>query len=96
MNTLERLKKEIDKEELIEIARDLIRIPSENPPGDETEVANVVKNWLKKFGFKIKEYKSKEKRVNVIGTIEGNKSGKTLIWNGHMDVVPAGDLNSWK
>lgn len=35
-------------------------------------------------------------RVNVIGELKGGEKGKTLIWNGHTDVVPAGDLNLWR
>src|SRR6476469_9666128 len=32
--------------------------------------------------------------LGVIGTM-GNGQGKSLIFNGHIDVVPAGDLANW-
>ncbi|MEP6986512.1 MAG: M20/M25/M40 family metallo-hydrolase, partial [Chloroflexota bacterium] len=32
--------------------------------------------------------------LGVVGTM-GNGDGKSLIFNGHIDVVPAGDLANW-
>jgi len=93
----ELIEKEIDERELVELAKDLVSIPSENPPGDEERVSKVLIKWLHKIGFDVKTYTPKEKRVNVIGVLRGKRKegGKTLIWNGHTDVVPAGDLNLW-
>jgi acetylornithine deacetylase len=34
-------------------------------------------------------------RLNVIGRWAGTGGGRSLILNGHMDVVPAGDLSTW-
>ena len=34
-------------------------------------------------------------RLNVVGTWRGRGSGRSLILNGHMDVVPPGDLSLW-
>ena len=34
-------------------------------------------------------------RLNVIGKWEGRGRGRSLILNGHMDVVPAGDASQW-
>ncbi|MCD6348203.1 MAG: ArgE/DapE family deacylase [Candidatus Korarchaeota archaeon] len=38
-------------------------------------------------------YKS---RPNVVGTLEGESDGKTLILNGHIDVVPPGPRRDWR
>ncbi len=35
------------------------------------------------------------KSPNVVGTWKGTGGGKSIILNGHIDVVPAGDLNQW-
>jgi acetylornithine deacetylase len=32
---------------------------------------------------------------NVVGTLKGTGGGKSIILNGHIDVVPAGDLAKW-
>jgi acetylornithine deacetylase len=42
----------------------------------------------KKFGY--------SKRPNVIGIWEEGNSGKTLILNGHIDVVPSGPKEEWR
>ncbi|MGM9987945.1 MAG: peptidase [Bacillaceae bacterium] len=33
---------------------------------------------------------------NVVGTLKGSGGGKSIILNGHIDVVPEGDLNQWE
>ncbi|WP_408006163.1 peptidase [Pseudalkalibacillus sp. A8] len=35
------------------------------------------------------------KSPNVVGTWKGTGGGKSIVLNGHIDVVPAGDLNQW-
>ncbi|WP_257350458.1 peptidase [Pseudalkalibacillus decolorationis] len=36
------------------------------------------------------------KSPNVVGKWEGTGGGKSLVLNGHIDVVPSGDLNQWE
>lgn len=92
---LEGVKDQLCKEEVIDILTDLVNAPSENPPGDEREIYRVIKKWLDKLCFDIEIFKPNEKRINVIATKAWGKEGRTLIWSGHMDVVPAGDLRLW-
>ena len=35
-------------------------------------------------------------RPNVVGTLRGKGGGKSLLFNGHVDVIPAGAPESWK
>lgn len=37
-----------------------------------------------------------ENRISVVGTWRGTGGGRSLIMNGHMDVVPVGNLALWK
>jgi succinyl-diaminopimelate desuccinylase len=39
--------------ELIELTRDLVKIPSENPPGDEVGVSEKVGGELRALGFEV-------------------------------------------
>lgn len=32
---------------------------------------------------------------NVVGVLKGKENGRSLILNGHIDVVPAGDMSKW-
>lgn len=89
-------------DEMIEFLRQLVRIPTINPPGENyAECAAVIGQKLKEFGYEI-EYVTAEglpecspqfPRVNVIGRMAGRSSKPTLHFNGHLDVVPPG--NGW-
>jgi len=41
-------------------------------------------------------YKGLKDRPNVVGVFEGKESEKTLVLNGHIDVVTPGPINRWK
>jgi acetylornithine deacetylase len=43
------------------------------------------------FGTEIE----REQGLGVVGTMGGNEQGRSLILNGHVDVVPAGDEANW-
>ena len=86
-------------DELVELTRDLIRIPTVNPPGDAyTDCAEFIGRRLAARGFQV-EYVRAEgtagdsdryPRTNVIARIEGRGPGPCVHFNGHIDVVPAG------
>jgi acetylornithine deacetylase/succinyl-diaminopimelate desuccinylase family protein len=90
IDEIERLRNDI-----IEYTRDMVRIPSENPPGDETEVSDYVSELLASLGFDLEQVESKPNRVNTLGVLKGTGGGKTLLWNGHYDTVPVGNLDYW-
>lgn len=69
---------------LIALTLDLVHIKSENPPGNELEISEVIKSRLKNY-ISYKEIKTSENRVNLIFG-----DGETLVFNGHMDTVPIG------
>lgn len=85
---------EARKDELIELCSSLIKIPSENPPGDSTEISEYISNYLRQFGLQTEWHESNEKMFNLISSV-GTEQGKHLIYCGHTDVVPAGDLSKW-
>lgn len=82
------------QDELIELCSSLIQIPSENPPGDSTEISNFITDYLKNFDIELDWHESNEKMYNLIASI-GEGNGKELVYCGHTDVVPAGDLDKW-
>jgi len=84
----------IDEENLINLASTLVRIPSENPPGNEKEVAEFLASELRELGFKVFEYDFKPGRPNVIGYLNWGK-GRKLMFDGHLDTVPAGSTDRW-
>ena len=92
----EKLRRCIDdgREDLVQLCSDLVKIPSENPPGDMEEIASFVKGWLEARGLKVEVYEPERGKVSLISKI-GEADKPALILNGHMDVVPAGDPKRW-
>lgn len=91
---LEAVKEHVSAEEVVEICRDLVRAPSENPPGDEREVAKVAESWLDRLGLPCERIEPEPGRVSVVSSW-GSGNGKTLLFNGHYDVVPVNDAPDW-
>ena len=81
-------------DELLDLCSKLIQIPSVNPPGDSTEITDFIQAYLEDNDLAVDIHESKENMYNMISSY-GNKDGKTLIYCGHTDVVPAGNLDKW-
>ena len=77
------------------MARELIRIPSENPPGDESLISDFASERLRALGIQVELVVPKPKRVNTLGVLGGAGGGRNLLYNGHYDTVPAGSLEFW-
>lgn len=91
MRLYQKATKRYEESELISVIKGLIRCNSENPNKNEEEVATFVKRLLETEGIPSQFIHVAEGRPNVMATIRGRFPGKTIIWNGHLDVVPAGD-----
>jgi acetylornithine deacetylase/succinyl-diaminopimelate desuccinylase family protein len=85
----------IDSDELIDLARDLVEIPSENPPGNERPVAEFLETRLVEspVDFSVTVDPVEGDRANVIARA-GESDVGTLLLTGHVDVVPA-DPADW-
>jgi acetylornithine deacetylase len=82
--------------ELVEFARELVAIPSTNPPGDERQVAARARHELSEFGYSaVREVAMEPTRPNVVGEVVGSEAGRVLMLNGHLDTKPVGDLSEW-
>jgi len=86
----------IRKRELVDLTIQLVQTPTENPPGNEKRAAQFLKPLLSKMGFKIKTVLSPKGRSNLVAEKRWGKGGRKLIFNGHLDVVPAGNPSQWK
>lgn len=80
--------------ELTELIGSLVAIETENPPGNERACAEFIANWFNDRGVEARLVsKPYEDRPQVVAQV-GN-GDPTLVFNGHIDVVPAGDRTEW-
>lgn len=80
------------EEKLIALCQELIRNPSVS--GEEEKVAGAIKkSMLDEFGFDDVQI---DRYGNIIGRIKGNKPGKAILFDGHIDTVPVTDDSVWK
>lgn len=85
----------VDPEEVLRLARRLVATPSENPGGTEEDAAVMVSEILEDLGAEPKVVRGEAGRPSVVASI-GDGSRPKLAWNGHLDVVPAGDPSTWR
>ncbi|MEO7218050.1 MAG: acetylornithine deacetylase/succinyl-diaminopimelate desuccinylase family protein [Gemmatimonadaceae bacterium] len=87
-------------DEMVEFTRDMLRIPTINPPGDAyVECAELIGRRLETFGFVVDypvadgrpEHTASHPRMNVVGLKQGQSMRPLVHLNGHFDVVPVGD-----
>lgn len=82
----------IDRDYLLAALADLVRINSINPdlvPGapGETAAAAYMAGNLKRLGLRVETVEAAPGRPSVIATLKGRGGGKSLMFNGHIDVV---------
>ena len=98
MSWADRINTAIDdrKEEIVDFAFRLVKQLSETPPGNETNVAEVIQAQAKHWGLPAAEViEVKENRPNLIFTLGGRGAGPSLVLNGHTDTKPIGDATQW-
>jgi succinyl-diaminopimelate desuccinylase len=100
VTALSKLLAKIDADEVVELTRALVRIPSVYRPGDpdatEARVAAFVEGWLRREGFAVEVHEVAPGRPNVIGWIGDKAPGRrSLLLEGHTDVVTEGDPAEW-
>ena len=91
---------EARSDEIVALTRELIRIPSVNPPGDfYRDCAELIGARLASRGFAVEHLRAEGSpgdsdrypRWNVIARREGASPGPCVHFNGHIDVVATGE-----
>lgn len=87
------------RDDLTELTRDLVRIPTTNPPGDNYQACtDYLETRLRKHGFDCRQYRAegtpgdsdRYPRVNLVARREGSRPGPGVHFNSHIDVVEPG------
>ncbi len=83
VNAAQKVLAHLDEDEVLSVAKDLIRIPS--PTESESECAIYIHKILKKEGFEVRLQEVSPGRQQVIGRLAGQGNGRSLMFNGHID-----------
>ena len=73
----------------LELLRDLVRIRSVNPPGDEDGVAATLQGYLSDAGLATDVLRSPTGRPTLVARLAGPRDRPALVLLSHSDVVPA-------
>jgi succinyl-diaminopimelate desuccinylase len=89
----------VDADELISLTKDLVKINSVWDPAvgtSEQVAADHVARWANRQGFEVQQEEVAFGRPNVIVTLRGVPGKRTLMFEGHTDVVTPGDITAWR
>ncbi|MFA1820167.1 ArgE/DapE family deacylase [Virgibacillus oceani] len=92
-----------NKDSLLDLLKKLVNFKSvnskfmKNPSDSEVDkLQDFLEDYLKNLGLDTDKWDVYENQPNLVGVLKGNgKEENTLILNGHIDIVPSGDLSSW-
>jgi acetylornithine deacetylase/succinyl-diaminopimelate desuccinylase-like protein len=81
---------------LVELCAALVRIGSENPPGDTGPLAGFIEELFARTPMaQSRLVVGRAPAVNLVTRIAGGAPGRRLVFNGHLDTFPAGDPAGW-
>lgn len=77
------------RDEVVELARALIRLDTSNPPGNESPAAELLAAYLAAAGVECELVGPDPRRLNLVARVAGRGTGPSLMLLAHTDVVPA-------
>jgi acetylornithine deacetylase/succinyl-diaminopimelate desuccinylase-like protein len=77
------------RDDVVGLARALIRIDTSNPPGNETPAAEFLAEYLTAAGAECELVGPDPARLNLVARVRGRGDGPSLMLLAHTDVVPA-------
>ncbi|SDP40029.1 succinyl-diaminopimelate desuccinylase [Nakamurella panacisegetis] len=87
-----------DVDAVVALAQALVRLPTAVAPGVEeveTAAAALLADTMRGFGWAVTVDDVECGRPNVVAVIDGTGPGRTLMFEGHVDVVTPGEVDSW-
>ena len=82
------------RDEVVELLRELIRVDTVNPPGNETRAAAVLRDYLGDNGVEAQLYARVPERANLVARLRGAGGAPSLLLLSHTDTVLA-DPAEW-
>ncbi len=89
----------LDRDELVTLTQNLVRIDSVIRPetgGTERHVVRFIAEWIRReLGIEPLVEEAEKGRDNVIATLDSGRPGPCLMLEGHTDVVSEGSRSAW-
>lgn len=82
------------QEETLRHFQAIVRLDTQNPPGNEYLVTDYVKSVLEKEGIPVEIVASDPKRPNLVARLKGSGRKQPILYMGHSDVVTV-DPKKW-
>ncbi len=82
----EKILRHIDQQELVELGKSLVRIPSFI--GEETAVARWVASYLGSRGYEVELQEVERGWFQTVAVLKGTGPGRSIMFNGHLDINP--------
>lgn len=81
----------IDDDELCAFFAGAVKIPSINPPGNEAPMVQYIEDFLQAHNIEYKLIPVEGNRCDIVARVRGKTDKNSIIFTGHMDVVPVSD-----
>ena len=81
---------EEERDELIALTQRLIQFPTEDPPGNEIEMAHFLHDTLQSWGMESTLDEFEPGRANVLARVKGDGSRAGLVFSAHIDTMTIG------
>src|SRR4051812_23650741 len=87
---------------LVDVTSALIACRTDSQSEDNPEFSiearrcqEIVASWLADLGAQVQRWEESPRYPVVAGMLPGSGSGRSLAFNGHVDVVPVGNASAW-
>lgn len=82
---------------LVALVRDLVAFPTLSPPGRNTAEAQAfLAARLRELGCEVEMFDVHPGDPNLVGRLAGTGGGRSLLFNGHIDVAEVGNEAGWR
>ena len=82
------------REEVTRLLQELLRLNTVNPPGNETQAAELLRSYLEPAGLECQLLARVPERANFVARLRGTGEGPSLLLLSHTDTVIA-DPKEW-
>ena len=90
------------RDDIIRLTQEMVAFKSINPrfmdepeSSEEEQAQDYLEARLNALGLPVTRWEKEPRRPNLAAALPGSGGGRSLAFNGHIDVVPIGDLDGW-